>query len=104
MNGKQLKNSILQWAIQGKLVPQIESEDSAKELLLQIKEEKQRLVKEGKLKKSALNDSIIYKGDDNRYYEQTDVNVYDLTDSIPFDLPSNWVWCRLSTIVSFIVQ
>ena len=59
MNGKQLKNSILQWAIQGKLVPQIESEDSAKELLQQIKEEKQRLVKEGKLKKSALNDSCF---------------------------------------------
>ena len=95
-----LKKSILQEAIQGKLVPQIESEGTANELLKQIKEEKQRLVKEGKLKKSAITDSVIYKGDDNRYYEQIGVNVYDITDSIPFDLPSNWEWCRLSTIVS----
>ena len=64
-----LKKSILQEAIQGKLLPQITEEGTAQELLEQIRQEKQRLVKEGKLKKSALLDSIIYKGDDNKYYE-----------------------------------
>ena len=64
-----LPKSILQEAIQGRLVPQIAEEGTAQELLEQIKVEKQKLVKEGKLKKSALNDSVIYKGDDNKYYE-----------------------------------
>lgn len=63
---KQLPKSILQEAIQGKLVPQIAEEGTAQELLEPIKAEKQRLVKEGKLKKSALNDSVIFHGDDNR--------------------------------------
>ena len=63
-----LKKSVLQEAIQGKLVPQIAEEGTAQELLEQIKAEKQKLVKEGKLKKSALNDSVIYRGDDNKYY------------------------------------
>ena len=64
-----IKKSVLQEAIQGKLVSQLEEEGTAKELLGQIKAEKQRLVKDGKLKKSALNDSVIFKGDDNKYYE-----------------------------------
>ena len=63
-----LKKSILQEAIQGKLVPQIAEEGTAQELLEQIRQEKQKLVKEGKLKKSALTDSAIFKGDDNKYY------------------------------------
>jgi len=66
---EQIKKSVLQEAIQGKLVPQIASEGTAQELLEQIKEEKQKLVKEGKLKKSALNDSVIFRGDDNYYYQ-----------------------------------
>lgn len=65
-----LKKSILQEAIQGKLVPQIAEEGTAQELLEQIKMEKQKLIKDGKLKKSALTDSVIYKGDDNKYYMQ----------------------------------
>ena len=65
-----LKKSILQEAIQGRLVPQIAEEGTAQELLEQIKAEKQNLVKEGKLKKSALATSIIFRGDDNRYYEK----------------------------------
>lgn len=64
-----LRKSILQEAIQGKLVPQIAEEGSAQELLEQIKAEKQKLVKEGKLKKSALATSVIFRGDDNKYYE-----------------------------------
>ena len=98
-----LKKSILQEAIQGKLVPQTAEEGTAKELLEQIKAEKQKLVKEGKLKKSALNDSIIFRGDDNRYYEQIGANCNDITDEIPFDLPYNWCWCRFSNIVSMTI-
>ena len=69
MTGKQLKNSILQLAIQGKLVPQDPNDEPASVLLQRIREEKKRLVKEGKLKKSALEDSVIFNGDDNKYYE-----------------------------------
>ena len=98
-----LKSSILQEAIQGKLVPQIAEEGSAQELLEQIKEEKRRLVREGKLKKSALNESVIFRGDDNKYYEQIGANCNDISDEIPFDLPYNWCWCRFSNIVSMTI-
>ena len=94
-----LKNSVLQEAIQGKLVPQIEAEGTAQELLEQIQQEKQKLAKEGKLKKSALNDSIIFKGDDNKYYEQIGSKVVDITGDIPFEIPPTWMWCRFGTIV-----
>ena len=89
-----LKKSILQEAIQGKLVPQTESEGTAAELLQQIKQEKQRLVKEGKLKKSALSDSVIYKGDDNRYWEKIGKETRCIDDEIPFEIPSSWSWIR----------
>ncbi|MFU2357673.1 MAG: restriction endonuclease subunit S [Bacteroidales bacterium] len=88
------KKSILQEAIQGKLVPQIAEEGTAQELLKQIKAEKQKLVKEGKLKKSALNDSVIFRGDDNKYYEQIGKKCLDITEQIPFDLPESWSWAR----------
>ena len=93
-----LKKSVLQEAIQGKLVPQIEAEGTAQELLEQIQQEKQKLAKEGKLKKSALNDSIIFKGDDNKYYEQIDKENKEITEDILFDLPNKWQWCRIGTI------
>ena len=89
-----IKKSVLQEAIQGKLVSQLEEEGTAKELLGQIKAEKQRLVKDGKLKKSALNDSVIFKGDDNKYYEQIGKKCLDITEQIPFDLPESWSWAR----------
>ena len=95
-----LKKSILQEAIQGRLVPQITEEGTAKELLEQIKKEKQKLVKEGKLKKSALATSVIFRGDDNKYYEQVGKNCVDITEELPFDLPNNWTWCRLGNLVS----
>ena len=94
-----LKKSVLQEAIQGKLVPQVEAEGTAQELLEQIQQEKQKLAKEGKLKKSALNDSIIFKGDDNKYYEQIGSKVVDITGDIPFEIPPTWMWCRFGTIV-----
>ena len=93
-----LKKSILQEAIQGKLVPQIAEEGTAEELLEQIKQEKQKLVKEGKLKKSALTDSVIFKGDDNKYWEKIGKEVRCIDDEIPFDIPSNWVYTRMGNI------
>ena len=89
-----VKKSILQEAIQGKLVPQIAEEGSAQELLEQIKAEKQKLVKEGKLKKSALNDSVIFRGDDNKYWEKSTECMECIDDKIPFEIPSTWCWVR----------
>ena len=89
-----LKKSILQEAIQGKLVPQITEEGTAQELLEPIRQEKLQLVKEGKLKKSALTDSIIFRGDDNKYFEKIGKTEQDITDEIPFDIPNTWVWVR----------
>ena len=89
-----LKSSILQEAIQGKLVPQIAEEGSAQDLLEQIKEEKRRLVREGKLKKSALNDSVIFRGDDNKYWEKSTECMECIDDKIPFEIPSTWCWVR----------
>ena len=95
-----LKKSILQEAIQGKLVPQIAEEGTTQELLEQIKLEKQRFVKEGKLKKSALNDSVIFRGDDNKYWEKSGDSIVCIDEEIPFGIPSSWSWCRLGNIAS----
>ena len=100
---EQLKKSILKEAIQGKLVPQITEEGAAQELLEQIKAEKQELVKEGKLKKSALATSVIFHSGDNKYYEKIGKKCVDITDEIPFDLPCNWCWCRFSNIASMTI-
>ena len=97
---EQLRKSILQEAIQGKLVPQVADEGTAEKLLAEIRKEKESLVKEGKLKKSALSDSIIYKGADNKYYEQIGKSVKEITEEIAFDLPNGWYWCRLKDICS----
>ena len=94
-----IKKSILQEAIQGKLVPQIAEEGTAQELLEQIQQEKSQLIKEGKLKKSAQSDSVIYKGDDNKYYEQVGNENIDITEEIPFDLPDNWTWVRFGQYI-----
>ena len=93
---EQLKKSVLQEAIQGKLVPQIAEEGTAQELLEQIKAEKEKLVKEGKLKKFALNDTIIFRGDDNKYYEQMGCEVTEIEP--PFDFPSTWSIARLNAV------
>ena len=91
-----LKKSVLQEAIQGRLVPQIAEEGTAQELLEQIKAEKQKLVKEGKLKKSALNDSVIFRGDDNKYYEQIGSEMSEI--ELPFEIPSSWSLARLNAV------
>ena len=93
-----LKKSVLQEAIQGKLVPQDPNDEPASVLLQRIKEEKQRLVKEGKLKKKDIVDSIIYKGDDNKYYEQIGEKSICIDNEVPFEIPESWQWCRIGTI------
>ena len=100
MNGKQLKNSILQWAIQGKLVPQDPNDEPASVLLEKIRTEKARLVKEGKIKKDK-NESFIFRGDDNSYYEKflATGEVKCIDDEIPFEIPQGWEWCRLSLLI-----
>ena len=100
MNGKQLKNSILQWAIQGKLVPQDPNDEPASVLLEKIRTEKARLVKEGKIKKDK-NESFIFRGDDNSYYEKflATGEVKCIDEEIPFEIPQGWEWCRLSLLI-----
>ena len=97
---EQLKKSVLQEAIQGKLVPQIAEEGTAQELLEHVKAEKQKLVKEGKLTKSALNDSVIFRGDDNKYWEKKGTTCECIDEDIPFDVPKSWAWVRLETILN----
>ena len=91
-----LRKSILQEAIRGALVAQKAEDGSTQDLLKQIRDEKLRLVKEGKLKKSALNDSVIYKGDDNKYYEKIGSKVAEI--ELPFEYPASWSIVRLSCI------
>ena len=96
---ERLKKSVLQEAIQGKLVPQIAEEGTAHELLEQIKAEKQKLVKEGKLKKSALASSVIFRGDDNKYYELIDNSPVCIDEFLPFQIPETWTWCKVKDLL-----
>ena len=93
----ELKKSILQYAIQGKLVPQNPDDEPASELLKRIEEEKNCLVREGKIKRDK-NASYIFKGEDNKYYEKIGNKVSDITDEIPYELPTNWEFVRLSAL------
>ena len=99
MNGKQLKNSILQWAIQGKLVPQDPNDEPASVLLEKIRQEKERLIKEKKIKRDK-NASIIYRGEDNSYYEKMLAmgEVKCIDEEIPFEIPQGWEWTRIGNI------
>ena len=99
---EKLKKSILQEAIQGNLVPQDFNDEPASVLLQRIKEEKLRLVKEGKLKKKDVVESVIYKGDDNRYYEKVNGKIECVDEEIPFQTPESWVWVRLEDICEYI--
>ena len=102
MNGKQLKNSILQWAIQGKLVPQDPNDEPASVLLEKIRQEKERLIKEKKIKRDK-NASIIYRGEDNSYYEKMIATgeVKCIDEEIPFEIPQGWEWCRLNDLALY---
>ena len=95
---EQLKKSILQYAIEGKLVPQDETEGTAEVLLEQIQKEKQKLYEENKLKKKDLEHSTIFKAEDNKYYEKIGKNVICIDGEIPFEIPKNWRWVRMGQI------
>ena len=94
---EKLKKSILQQAIKGKLVEQDPSDEPASVLLDKIRKEKEKLIKEGKIKKDK-NESIIYKRD-NSYYEKLNGVEKCIDDEIPFEIPENWEWCRFGQIV-----
>ena len=93
-----LKKSILQEAVQGKLVPQDSSDEPAEALLERIRAEKQRLIKEGKIKKDK-HESVIFRRD-NSHYEKLDGVERCIDDELPFEIPENWRWCRLGTIAA----
>lgn len=99
---ERLKKSILQEAIQGKLAAQDLNDEPASVLLERIREEKQRLLKEGKLKRKDITDTIIFKGEDNKYFEKVENDVLPLEEEIPFELPDSWRWVRLNDICEYI--
>ena len=99
MTGQQLKNSILQMAVQGKLVPQDPNDEPASVLLERIRAEKEQLTKEGKIKKEK-NSSIIFRGADNLPYEKVGKNEpVCIADDVPFEIPDSWEWVRLKNLV-----
>ena len=100
MTAQQLKNSILQMAVQGKLVPQDPNDEPACVLLERIRAEKERLIKEKKIKREK-NPSVIFKGADNTPYEKIGDEVRSLADEVPFDIPDSWEWVRLGNISSY---
>lgn len=104
MDMKALRQKILDLAIRGKLVPQDPNDEPAYVLLERIRQQKQQMVKEGKLKpKDIKNDSVIFVGEDNLHYEKfADGSVKCIEDEIPFDLPEGWAWARLNQIYNFI--
>ena len=97
MTAQQLKNSILQMAVQGKLVPQNPNDEPASVLLERIRAEKERLIKEKKIKREK-NPSVIFKGADNTPYEKIGDEVRSLADEIPFDIPDSWEWVRIRSL------
>ena len=97
MTAQQLKNSILQMAVQGKLVPQDPNDEPASVLLERIRTEKEQLIKEKKIKREK-NPSVIFKGADNTPYEKIGDEVRSLADEVPFDIPDSWEWVRLGEL------
>ena len=103
MTAQQLKNSILQMAVQGKLVPQDPNDEPASVLLERIRAEKERLIKEKKIKREK-NPSVIFKGADNTPYEKIGDEVRSLVDEVPFDIPDSWEWVRISSIAALVTK
>ena len=94
----QLRKSLLQYAIQGKLIAQCDTDEPATELLKRIHDEKLNLVKQGKLKKKDVSESIIFRSDDNRYYEKVGKVITDITEDLPYEIPESWQWVSLDMI------
>ena len=105
MDTKALRQKVLDLAIRGKLVPQDPNDEPASVLLERIRQQKQQMVKEGKLKaKDIKNDSIIFVGEDNLHYEKfADDSVKCIEDEIPFDLPDGWAWSRLGSLLALFI-
>ena len=99
MTAQQLKNSILQMAVQGKLVPQDPNDEPASVLLDRIRKEKEQLIKDGKIKKNK-KESYIFRGADNLHYEQIGKEVKCIEDELPFEIPGSWCWSRFSSLYS----
>ena len=97
MTGQQLKNSILQMAVQGKLVPQDPNDEPASVLLERIRKEKEQLVKAGKIKKEK-NLSYIFRGADNLPYEKVGNEIHCLSELVPFEIPDTWEWCKVGDL------
>ena len=107
MTAQQLKNSILQMAVQGKLVPQDPGDEPASVLLRRIKAEKQELIKAGKIKKDKKSSEIFRGATHNlpyAYCEQIGKEIRDISDEIPFEIPESWEWVRLSSICTKLVD
>ncbi|MBR1443801.1 MAG: restriction endonuclease subunit S [Firmicutes bacterium] len=98
-----MKSKILDLAIRGKLVPQDPNDEPASVLLEKIRAEKENLIKEGKIKRDK-RESVIYKGDDNSYYEKIGDEIKDISAEIPFDLPQGWEWTRLNNVCSILTD
>ncbi|MEJ3550253.1 restriction endonuclease subunit S [Ureaplasma parvum] len=96
----EIKKSILKLAIQGKLVKQNLNDEPASELIKKIYKEKQNLINEGKIKKDK-DESYIFKGDDNYYYEKIGNNKPKKLENLPFNIPNNWVWIRFNQLVHY---
>ena len=102
MTGQQLKNSILQMAVQGKLVPQDPNDEPASVLLARIRKEKEELIKAGKIKKEK-NPSYIFRGADNLPYEKVGKNEpVCIADEVPFEIPDSWEWVRIKNLGAII--
>ena len=106
MDTKALRQKILDLAIRGKLVPQDPNDEPASVLLERIRQQKQQMVKEGKLKpKDIKKDSVIFVGEDNLHYEKfADGSVKCIEDEIPLELPGGWAWSRLVSLSSVITD
>ena len=104
MTGEDLRKSILQQAIQGKLVPQDPNDEPASVLIQRIREEKEKLIKEKKIKKEK-NPSYIFRGSDNLHYEKLgDAEAVCIEEQIPFEIPNTWEWVRLISVCTKLVD
>ena len=102
MKAHQLKNAILQLAVQGKLVPQNPNDEPASKLLERIADEKRRRIKAGEIKKDKRDSTIVRRG--ASFYEIANTTERCIDDELPFDLPNGWEWARIISISSLVTK